>query len=127
MKKIKFLSMLLLMLVTMFSFAACSDDDDEGAVASSSIVGTWEQINDAGTTITVTFNSNKTGRINFVYSDGSGDRNENFEYDYIEASDGTRHLTIVGSSLAGNYTVTITATRLHLYYSEDYYYYFEKV
>lgn len=101
--------MLMLMLVS-FGFTACSDDDDEPA-ATSALVGNWQQVNDAGTTITVTFRNNGSGVINYSYRDGSGDSNENFEYDYIEND---RELTVIGSSLQGNYYVTLTATKLLL-------------
>ena len=61
--------------------------------------------------ITLQFKANKTGTINYVYSDGSGNRNDNFEYDYIEKE---RSLTIIGSQLQGVYYVTLTATKLIL-------------
>lgn len=89
---------------------SCSKDDDSDDTLTS-IIGEWTQVNNAGTLITVKFNSNKTGNINFTYADGSGDSNENFEYDYIKDE---RKLTIIGSSLNGQYTVTLTNTVLLL-------------
>lgn len=110
MKTMKYLSMLLAMMVMSICWSSCSDDDsDDSETVSASIIGSWSQVNDAGTIITLKFNANKTGTINYTYSDGSGDSNENFEYDYIEKD---RSLTIIGSQLAGGYYVTLTATKL---------------
>ncbi len=110
MKTMKYLSMLLAMMVMSICWSSCSDDDsDESGAASASIIGSWSQVNDVGTLITLKFNANKTGTINYTYSDGSGDSNENFEYDYIEKD---RSLTIIGSQLGGVYYVTLTATKL---------------
>ena len=121
MKKIKFLSMLLLMLVTTFSFAACSDDDDDDDVMESSIVGNWRQVNSAGTTITITFNANKTGSIKYEYPNRPMPDTEGFEYDYYEQADGTRVVIIVGGQLSGTYSAVITNSRLYLLRGESQY------
>lgn len=99
-----------LFLATSFSAASCSDDDDDPA-GNNSIVGTWGQVNDYGTIITLRFNSNKTGVIDFVYPDGSGSSTENLEYDYQPEE---RYLEIIGSQLDGEYEITLTATKLRL-------------
>ncbi len=99
-----------LILATSFSAVSCSDDDDDAA-ANDSIVGSWEQVNDYGTVITLRFNSNKTGVIEFVYPDGSGSSTENLEYDYLPED---RYLEIFGSQLDGEYEVSLTATKLRL-------------
>lgn len=109
MKNLKFLSMLLFIITCSFMVSCSKDDDSDDTLTS--IIGEWTQVNNAGTLITVKFNSNKTGNINFTYADGSGDSNENFEYDYIKDE---RKLTIIGSSLNGQYTVTLTNTVLLL-------------
>ena len=110
MKAMKYLSMLLMMVALSVCMVGCgSDDDDEPSGPTASIIGNWSQTNDAGTVITLQFKANKTGTINYVYSDGSGNRNDNFEYDYIEKE---RSLTIIGSQLQGVYYVTLTATKL---------------
>ena len=112
MKAMKYLSMLLMMVALSVCMVGCgSDDDDEPSGTTASIIGNWSQTNDAGTVITLLFKANKTGTINYVYSDGSGNRNDNFEYDYIEKE---RSLTIIGSQLQGVYYVTLTATKLIL-------------
>ena len=112
MKAMKYLSMLLMMVALSVCMVGCgSDDDDEPSGTTASIIGNWSQTNDAGTVITLQFKANKTGTINYVYSDGSGNRNDNFEYDYIEKE---RSLTIIGSQLQGVYYVTLTATKLIL-------------
>ena len=112
MKAMKYLSMLLMMGALSVCMVGCgSDDDDEPSGTTASIIGNWSQTNDAGTVITLQFKANKTGTINYVYSDGSGNRNDNFEYDYIEKE---RSLTIIGSQLQGVYYVTLTATKLIL-------------
>lgn len=109
MKNLKFLSMLLFIITCSFMVSCSKDDDSDDTLTS--IIGEWTQVNNAGTLITVKFNSNKTGNINFTYADGSGDSNENFEYDYIKDE---RKLTIIGSSLNGQYSVTLTNTVLLL-------------
>lgn len=112
MKAMEYLSMLLMMVALSVCMVGCgSDDDDEPSGTTASIIGNWSQTNDAGTVITLQFKANKTGTINYVYSDGSGNRNDNFEYDYIEKE---RSLTIIGSQLQGVYYVTLTATKLIL-------------
>ncbi len=111
MKTMKYLSMMLFMVIASVCFSACGDDDDDPVKNSPSIIGKWQQINNAGTVITITFNNDRTGVINYVYPDNVGDENENFEYDYINEN---RNLTIVGSQLRGKYYVTITATQLLL-------------
>jgi len=106
-----------LFLATSFSVASCSDDDDPAG--GNSIVGAWEQVDEDGT-ITVRFNSNKTGVIDYVSADGSGSVKENFEYDYQPEE---RYLEIIGSELDGEYEVTLTATKIRLknYYDGEYY------
>lgn len=113
MKTIKFLSMMLVMLAMSVCMAGCSNDDDDSEFVgdSASIVGSWVQTNEYGTLITLYFKADKTGVINYTYSDMSGDSNENFEYDYIEKD---RSLVIIGSQLSGSYYVTLTATKLIL-------------
>lgn len=112
MKTLKYLSMLLMMVALSVCNVSCGDDDaDEQAGTTASIIGNWVQTNKAGTVITLQFRTNKTGVINYVFSDGSGDTNQNFEYDYIEKD---RSLTIIGSQLQGVYYVTLTATKLIL-------------
>lgn len=106
-----------LILATSFSAVSCNDDDDDLASANS-IVGTWMQVNDYGTIITVQFRANKTGVIDFVYPDGSGSSTENFEYDYLPED---RYLEIIGSSLDGVYDVTLTATKIRLSHGLTYY------
>lgn len=111
MKTMKYLSMLLMMVALSVCMVSCGDDDDDEKEPTASIVGNWVQTNNAGTVITLQFRANKTGIINYTYADGSGDSNENFEYDYIEKD---RSLTIIGSQLSGVYYVTLTATKLIL-------------
>ena len=108
MKTIKFLSMMLVMLAMSVCMAGCSNDDDDSEFVgdSASIVGSWVQTNES-----LYFKADKTGVINYTYSDMSGDSNENFEYDYIEKD---RSLVIIGSQLSGSYYVTLTATKLIL-------------
>ncbi len=81
-----------------------------------SVQGTWIMDGDwtyggFPAAISLNFYSDKTGKLTVTYKDGSGDVNENFEYDYVEAD---RELVIVGSSLDGKYKVTLTATKLKL-------------
>lgn len=105
----KYLMMMVAMLAMSVSFSSCGDDEED--IEKVSIVGKWEQVNQAGTVITVTFNSNRTGVVHYLYTNNTGDENENFEYDYIDSD---RSLTVIGSQLSGVYYVTLTATKLVL-------------
>lgn len=117
MKLSRFLAMMIAMVMACASLTSCSDDpkpveeEKQPAAPSSALIGTWVQTNDYGTVITLTFNEGGTGRINYTYPDGSGDSNENFEYDYDSVD---RDLTVIGSQLNGNYDVVVTATILQL-------------
>lgn len=116
----KYLVMMVAMFAMSISFSSCGDDDED--IDKVSIVGKWEQVNSAGTVITVTFKSNRTGVVHYLYTNNTGDENENFEYDYIDSD---RSLTVIGSQLNGVYYVTLTATKLVLSNSK-YTYSFDK-
>lgn len=124
MKLTRFLAFMMALAMGCCFLTSCGDDDDDpepATKASSALIGTWTQTNDYGTLISVTFNEGGRGRINFTYSDGSGDSNENFEYDYSEAD---REIYIIGSRLEGYYDAVITASTLQLsgynYYEGSY-------
>lgn len=61
--------------------------------------------------MTVTFNKNLTGTLNLKYT--STDINEKFEYVY-DSDDEV--LNIIGSTLEGQYELTITVSTLRLYF-----------
>ena len=63
MKTMKYLSMMLVMLAMSVCMFSCGDDDDD---IPNTITGKWTQTNGAGTVITLTFNSNKTGKITII-------------------------------------------------------------
>ena len=116
----KYLSMVLLMLVTSVCMFSCSDDDDS-VDSPMSIVGSWQrEVPNTDPVIleTITFNSNRTGVLEFLYTETGGSESEPFEYDYLEG-DGVRRLTIIGSSKGGNYYVSITSNQLFLSKSID--------
>ncbi len=117
MKKLFRFLVVSLLLAAGLSAISCSDDNND--TYNDSIVGTWEQVNDYGTVITVRFNANKSGSVHFVYPNNIGDKTENLEYDYMHED---RFLKIIGSSLKGEYEVTLTATKLqlHPYYENTY-------
>lgn len=71
MKTIKFLSMMLVMLAMSVCMAGCSNDDDDSEFVgdSASIVGSWVQTNEYDTLITLYFKADKTGVINYTYSE----------------------------------------------------------
>lgn len=108
----KFFSTMLMLLMVSVSMVSCSNDDDEPTNSSKSIVGTWEQINDYGTKIDITFRSNLTGDIKYYHTNGNTST-EVFEYSY---DDDEKELYILGDrcQLSGYYDVVITATKLTL-------------
>ena len=100
----------------MVCFTSCSSDSSSSS-STDSIVGSWKQTNDYGTEITITFNSNRTGKVQYEYPDDGGGAYEVFEY-YYDTEE--KELTVTGDTqLKGKYDVVITATKLIL---EDYYY-----
>ena len=111
MKAVKFFAMMIAMVAMCVNFSSCGGGGDDPDIDKVSIVGKWEQVNSAGTVITVTFKSNRTGVVHYLYTNNTGDENENFEYDYIDSD---RSLTVIGSQLNGVYYVTLTATKLVL-------------
>lgn len=118
MKQIKFLGMLLIALTMCVCITSC--EKDEPAVdGKKKIVGTWSQTNAYGTTINLTFKSNLTGYIDYVYESGNSER-ELFEYEYDSLDD---ELFITGDcQLSGLYEVYITANTLTItgYVGGDY-------
>lgn len=96
MKKIlKFLSLMLVVVLTGFSMTSCSDDDDEAVNA---LVGTWQGDYKDGTHYTWTFNNDGTGAQ--IDDDGS----QNFKYSYT----GDRLIISYNGGGAVAYTVSIT-------------------
>jgi len=110
MKKLFRFLILSLFLATGLSAISCSDDNK--VTYDNSIIGTWEQINSAGTVITLQFNPDKTGTVKFAYPDG-GYKIESLEYDYLPEE---RDLEIVvgPEDLLGYYDVILSATKLRL-------------
>ncbi len=121
MKNFKFLTMMFVLVAMSLGFASCSDDDDNNdgpQNPTTSIVGNWQQINSAGTVITVQFRADRTGSVHYEYTNGNTET-ESIEYDYIESD---RTITIIGDSqLNGYYTVTLTANILRLEFGTQYY------
>lgn len=95
-----------LFLATSFSVASCSDDDDDNA---DSIIGTWLVIEEEDTSITVQFNSNRTGSV--ALKSEMADMTERFEYVYRPEE---HYLVITGSMLKGGYDVSLTKSKLIL-------------
>ena len=95
-----------LFLATSLSAASCSDDDDDNP---DSIIGTWVLIEEEDTSITVQFNSNRTGSV--AIKSETVDVTERFEYEYRPEE---HYLSIIGSEFEGEYEVTLTKTKLRL-------------
>lgn len=102
-------------------FTSCDKDEE---FESGGILGSWTQTNSSGTVITLKFNSNTSGSIKFEYPNNMGTDVENFSYDYVKDE---RWLRIMGSSLEGNYSVSVSASTLQLIDYEGYYYEFKRV
>lgn len=118
MKQIKFLGMLLIALTMCIGITSC-EKDEPTVGGNKKIVGTWVQTNDYGTSIEITFKSNSTGYIDYIYESGNSER-ELFEYEYDPTDD---EVFITGDcQLNGMYEVHITANTLTLagYIGGDY-------
>lgn len=105
-----------MMVMMAVSFSACGDDDDEpGNNSTVSVVGTWYQENQSGTSITITFQANKKGNVKYVYTSGS-DMTEYFEYSISTDRDGytTLFITSDDCQLQGDYEVKMTPSTLTL-------------
>lgn len=125
MKNLKFITGLLFFVLAV-GFTSCSSDDDDKNTITDSIIGSWKQTNDYGTEITLTFNKNRTGKVNYEYPEDGGGSYEVFEYYYdIEE----KELRITGDTqLSGWYDVVITATKLILVDDhDDIEYHFKKI
>lgn len=115
MKKIKFLSMILVSLLMCVSFVSCSDDKDDEPGNNSSLYGQWTQTNDYGTVIDITFSANQTGMVKYTYPTGSTST-EFFEFVFTTDRDGDSYLRVISDDcqLVGNYDVYVTPTLLTL-------------
>lgn len=122
----KMLGLMVLALVLSTTAISCSKDDDGPSDPATSLIGTWVQTNQSGTVITLKFNNNRTGSINYLFPSGS-DSNEYFEYNTRKDSDENLILFISGDDcqLAGQYVAILTPTSLTLD-AGDYYYRFTR-
>ncbi len=96
---------------------SCDKNDNDDQPGTVSIIGSWQQINNAGTVITLVFNKDTTGTVTFKYENGDSTI-ENFSYSYVEDS-GEKWITVIDSSLEGEYDVVLTATKLRLEFYEN--------
>lgn len=110
MKYLNYLLAVLCIAIAPLMTSCDKDSDDQPTTVS--IIGSWQQTNDAGTVITVVFNKNTSGTVSFKYENGDSSI-ENFSYSYGE-SGGDKWVTIIDSSLEGEYDVVLTATKLRL-------------
>lgn len=119
MKTIKFFAMMIAMLAMSIGFSSCSNDDDpEPEPIEEGIIGTWTQVEDAGS-ITFVFSKDGTGSrmIDFIDKNGnSASTSENFKYTYSETSvgKGSIQVHIAGSSKVYTWTYTLTGNTLML-------------
>ena len=129
MKTMKYLSMVLLMLVTSACMLSCSDDDEPTDVISTSIVGTWVYESETFSH-TYVFNSNLTGREIEVSKDSHGSvtstYEENFEYSLSSDANGYNYVLIVSESSSTRQRYEITNSRLLLYINSNTYYEYRK-
>ncbi len=127
-KNFKFMAMLMFVALMGMSFTSCGEDEEGGGGKGSyAIVGKWQQTNDYGTAITITFKANKTGKVEYSFADGETGSYENFEYDYDA---GDHSLFIMGNTqLAGTWYINLTANNLILkeYETSTEYYAFRRI
>lgn len=110
MKYLKYLLAVLCIAIAPLMTSCDKDSDDQPTTVS--IIGSWQQTNRVGTVITLVFNKNTTGSVSFKFENGDS-AIEHFSYSYGE-SDGDKWITIIDSSLEGEYDVILTATKLRL-------------
>ncbi len=115
MKLFKYFLIFTTLVASSVFFTSCDKDEE---FESGSIVGSWTQTNSSGTVITLKFNSDTSGSVKFVYPDNIGTDVENFSYDYVKND---RWLRIMGSSLAGDYEVSVSSSTLQLIDYDGYY------
>lgn len=104
-------------------------ENNKESFEAGSIYGTWSQTNSSGTLITIAFNKNSTGYVNYAYPNGDSSR-ENFTFDYHQDN---RYLQVLETScqLCGYYDVAVSAKRLELmgynyYVGDDVWYVFTR-
>lgn len=115
MKYLKCLLTVLCIAIAPIMTSCDKNDDDKPTTVS--ILGSWQQTNDYGTVITLTFNKDTSGSVLFQYANGDS-AHEKFSYEFVDYMGAERWITIIGSSLEGEFDVVLTATRLRLsYYS----------
>ena len=121
----KFLHYFLVLAAVVMAGALSVSCDQEETFESGNIVGSWNQTNDAGTKIVVTFNKDSTGSVSYSFTNGDS-RIENFTYDYHKDN---RYLKVLETScqLCGEYDISVSAKRIELngfnYYVGDYVWY----
>ena len=121
----KFLHYFMVLAAVVMAGALTISCDKEETFESGNIVGSWNQTNDAGTKIVVTFNKDSTGSVAYSFTNGDS-RIENFTYDYHKDN---RYLKVLETScqLCGEYDISVSAKRIELngfnYYVGDYVWY----
>lgn len=112
------------------SFTTSCDKQADENYEVGNIYGSWEQTNDYGTNIKVTFNKDTTGSVTYTYINGDTSV-ENFTFDYHRDN---RVLKILETScqLCGDYDVSVSAKRIELlgynyYYGESVWYVFNRI
>ncbi len=116
MKKFKLFLMMFCATLALGTFTACDDDDD----VQTGLIGNWIQKNE-NYSVTVSFYSNKKGRVHYVGKTATGSEEMIEPFEYVYYSDNYNStLEIVGSSLNGDYYVTVTASVLRLYGESNY-------
>lgn len=115
MKRITQLLILAMLMILPLSLTSCSDKDGDDNFGNGSIVGKWQQINDSGTKIEITFKSGGKGQVYYSYTSGS-EYTEHFEYTLKVDSDNDMYVYITSDDcqLTGRHEVIITPNTLSL-------------
>lgn len=110
MKTMKYLSMMLLMVVTSVCLCGCGDDDELQPISSDNIIGVWEvQGGNPNNITTYEFRNDGTG----VITDASGTVNIRYTYS-VTSSSKTLKLWAVNDDTIYNYSVQQTGNILML-------------